>query len=154
VTVSHDDDALDRRALMKVAAGGVAAASLIALSPLAGNTAQAAFLPNNFRAIVHVTRQEDFPYAFSSLDTIAQHYSKATGRLVIDGDAVKALTDDDILGQIKSANDAGAEIVAANDALSINGIDSDSLPDYIDTGNPGIIAVVDAQTKGFQYYKL
>jgi intracellular sulfur oxidation DsrE/DsrF family protein len=73
---------------------------------------------------------------------------------VIDGDAVKALTDDDILGQIKSANDAGAEIVAANDALSINGIDSDSLPDYIDTGNPGIIAVVDAQTKGFQYYKL
>ena len=111
-------------------------------------------MPNNFRAVVHITRQEDFTYAFSSLDTIAQHYKKATGRLIIDGDAVKGLTDDDILAQLKSADDAGAEIVAANDALSVNGIDPDSLPDYVNTDNPGVIAVVDAQVKGYHYYKL
>jgi intracellular sulfur oxidation DsrE/DsrF family protein len=111
-------------------------------------------VPNNFRSVVHITRQEDFVYAFSSLDTIARHYKKATGRLIVDGDAVKGLTDDDILGQLKSANDAGAEIVAASDALSINGIDPSTLPDYVNTDNPGLIAVVEAQTKGYQYVKI
>ena len=123
-------------------------------APWSSSDVEAAFVPNDFRAVVHITRQEDFPYAFSSLDTIAQHYKKATGRLIVDGDAVKGLTDEDTLGQIKSANDAGAEIVAASDALSINGIDPASLPDYVDSDNSGVIAVVDAQTKGFQYYKL
>lgn len=148
-----DDSSLDRRSLMKVATGGLIVGGLVATL---GDThrAEAAFVPNNFRAAVHITRQEDLPYAFSSLDTIAQHYKKATGRLIFDGDAVKSLTDDNVLAQVKSANDAGAEIVAANDALSINGIDPSSLPDYINTDNPGVIAVVDAQVKGYHYYKL
>lgn len=150
-----DDVAFDRRSLMKVAAGGIVVGSVIAANPwTTGEAEAAAFVPNNFRAVVHVTRQEDFTYAFSSLDTIAQHYSKAKGRLIIDGDAVKGLTDDDTLAQIKSAKDAGAEIVAANDALSVNGIDPSTLPDYVDSDNPGVIAVVDAQVKGYHYYKL
>ncbi len=154
ISNEQEEAALDRRALMKVAAGGLVAGGLITAAPWMAGEAEAAFVPNNFRAVVHVTRQEDFTYAFSSLDTIAQHYKKATGRFIIDGDAVKGLTDEDILGQLKSAKDAGAEIVAASDALSVNGIDPDSLPDYVDTDNPGVIAVVDAQVKGYHYYKL
>ena len=149
-----DDESLDRRALLKAAAGGLAVGGLLVSAPWTSGDAEAAFVPNNFRAVVHITRQEDFPYAFSSLDTIAQHYKKATGRLIVDGDAVKGLTDDDTLGQIKSANDAGAEIVAASDALNINEIDPASLPDYVNSDNSGVIAVVDAQVKGYHYYKL
>lgn len=150
----NDDDTLDRRALLKVAAGGLVAGGLLTAAPIGSSTVDAAMVPNNFRAAVHVTRQEDFQYALSSLDTIAQHYKKATGRLIIDGDAVKGLTDDGILGQLKSANDAGAEILAASDALGINNIDPSTLPDYLDASNPGVIAVVEAQVKGFHYYKI
>ncbi|MEZ4531473.1 MAG: hypothetical protein R2835_02240 [Thermomicrobiales bacterium] len=151
--LENDDAALARRALIKGAAGGLIAGGLIAGS-METRLAEAAFVPNNFHVVVHVTRQEDLPYAFSSLDTVAQHYKKATARLVFDGDAVKALTDDDVLTQVQAAKDAGAEIVAASDALSINGIDASSLPDFVDTDNTGVIAVVDAQVKGFHYYKL
>jgi intracellular sulfur oxidation DsrE/DsrF family protein len=152
--IEPTEESLDRRALIKIAAGGLAAGGLLAEAAQRPVGVVAAFVPNNFRAVVHITRQEDFAYAFSSLDTIAQHYKKASGRLILDGDAVKGLTDDDILGQLKSAKDAGAEIVAASDALSINGIDPSSLPSYVKSDNPGVIAVVDAQVKGYHYYKL
>jgi intracellular sulfur oxidation DsrE/DsrF family protein len=148
------DEALDRRAMLKAAAGGFVAGGLLAAVSQRPLQAEAAFVPNNFRAVVHITRQEDFTYAFSSLDTIAQHYKKATGRLIIDGTAVMGLSNDDILGQIQSAKDAGAEIIAASDALSINGIDPSALPSYIKTDVQGVIAVVDAQVKGYHYMKL
>jgi len=127
---------------------------MLVSTPWESNEVQAALVPNNFRVAVHVTRQEDFAYAFSSLDTIAKHYTKATAKLIVDGDGVKSLTDDGVLGQIDAANKAGAQIIAASDALSANGIDPTTLPSYIDTKNPGVIAVVEAQTTGFQYYKL
>ncbi len=146
--------AIDRRALMKVVAGGAVAGGLLASAPLVANEVHAATVPSNFRAAVHITRQEDFVYAFSSLDTIAKHYKKATGRLIVDGDAVKSLTDSDILGQIDAAKKAGAEIVVASDALSMNGIDPSTLPSYFDTKNSGVIAVMEAMTKEFNYYKL
>ncbi len=150
----QNDGALDRRSMMKVAAGGLLVGGLLAVAPRGSEEAEAADVPNNFRAVVHITRQEDFPYAFSSLDTIAQHYSKAKGLFLIDGAAVKGLTDSGILDQLKSANDAGAEIAVANDALSMNGIDPSSLPDYVNSDNPGIIFAVEAQVKGYHYYKL
>ncbi len=148
------DGEFDRRALLRVAAVGVSAGGFLAVAPSFAGDAAADSVPNNFRAAIHVTRQEDFTYAFSALDTIAQHYKKATGHLIIDGDAVKSLTDDAVLTQLQNAKDSGAEIVAASDALSINGIDPSSLPDYIKSGDPGVIAVVDAQVKGFHYYKI
>lgn len=150
----HGNDSFDRRSLVKVAAAGVVASGLLAAAPMELRDVDAAFVPNNFHAVVHVTRQEDFPYAFSSLDTISQNYEKAKGRLVIDGDAVRGLSDAGLLDHIKAAKDNGAEIVAASDALTINGIDASTLPDYIDTGSTGVIAVVDAQVKGYHYYKL
>jgi len=150
----QNEGALDRRAMMKVAAGGLLVGGLLSIAPRATEDAEAADVPNNFRAVVHITRQEDFTYAFSSLDTIAQHYKKATGKFLIDGEAVKGLTDSGILDQLKSAHDAGAEIVVASDALSMNGIDPDSLPDYVNSDNPGVIAAVESQVKGYHYYKL
>jgi len=155
--VSHleqDDESIDRRALMKVAAGGLLAGGMLAAAPRISGGVEAADVPNNFRAVVHITHQENFPYAFSTLEIIAKNYKKATGRLILDGDAVKGLTDDDILGQIKTASDAGAEIYAASDALSINGIDPSSLPKYVNSSDPGVIAVVDAQLKKYHYLAL
>ena len=149
-----DDESLDRRSLMKVAAGGLVAGGLLATAPRFSGEVEAASVPSNFRAVVHITRLENFPYAFSSLETIAKNYKKATGRLIVDGDAVKGLTADDILGQIEAANDAGAEIYAASDALSINGIDPSSLPKFVNSGDPGVIAVVDAQIKNYHYLAL
>ena len=154
ISNDQDDGALDRRAMMKVAVGGLLVGGLLSAAPSFSHEAEAADVPNNFRAVVHITRQEDYASAFSSLDTIAQHYKKATGRLLIDGEAVKGLTDTGILDQLKSADDAGTEIVVANDALSTNGIDPDSLPDYVNSDNPGVIAAVEAQVKGYHYYKL
>ena len=84
---------------------------------------------------------------------IAESYKKATGRLIIDGDAVNSLSDQGMLDQLKSANDADAEILAASDALEINGIDASSLPDYIDSSMPGLIAVLESETKGYHYFK-
>jgi len=151
---AQSEDRFDRRTLMKVATGGVAAAGLLAVAPSAAPSVAAAFVPNNFRAAIHVTSEDGMQYAYSALETIANNYSKASGRLIIDGAAVKLLTTDVGLSNVKSAHDAGAEIVAANDALAINGIDPTTLPDYVDTSNPGVIAVVDSQVKGFHYYKL
>ena len=150
----QDAESLDRRSLMKVATGGLLAGVVLAAAPQFSGDTEAASVPNNFRAVVHITRLENFPYAFSSLETIAKEYKKATGRLIVDGDAVKGLNDDDILGQIQTANDAGAEIYAASDALSINGIDPSSLPKYINSGDPGVIAVVEAQSKQYYYFAL
>jgi intracellular sulfur oxidation DsrE/DsrF family protein len=146
--------ALDRRSLIKLAGAGVAAATLLGASPNSMNEVSAAFVPNNFRACIHITSEDGFQYAFSALQTIADQYKKASGRLIIDGAAVKSLTSDDMIASLKSANDKGAEIQAASDALAINGIDPSTLPDFIDTKNPGVIAVVDSQVKGYHYYKL
>lgn len=148
-----DGKALDRRSVIRAAVGGVAVGTLLPFVPETSTGVSAASVPNNFRAIIHVTRQDDFPYAFSSLATIAQSYKKATGRLLIDGDAVKSLTDETVLAQLESANDAGAEIAAASDALSINGLDPSSLPSYVDTKDPAVIAVVDAQINRYHYLK-
>lgn len=149
------DERLDRRDLLKVAAGGVLVGGFLAATPLVqGDGEVAAMVPNNFRGLVHVTNEDGLQYAYSALSVIAEHYKDAKGRLVIDGSAVKILTTDDGLNNIKAIHDQGSDIVAASDALQINGIDKDSLPDYIDTDNPGIIAVIDGLTKGFQYYKV
>ena len=146
-------DSMDRRALMKVAAGGLVVGGILGAAPSSESRVEAAFVPNNFRATVHVTTQEAIPFALSSLHTIAENYSKATGRLIIDGNAVTSLSDQGFLDQLKNAKDAGAEIAAASDALQINGIDPASLPDYIDWSLPGIIAVLEADTKGYHYFK-
>ena len=151
---AHTEDRIDRRTLMKVATSGVAVAGLLTVAPTEANSVSAAFVPNNFRAAIHVTSEDGMQYAYSALETIANNYSKASGRLIIDGAAVKLLTTDDGLSNVKSVHDAGADVVAASDALAINGIDPSTLPDYIDTSNPGVIAVVDSQVKGFHYYKL
>lgn len=149
------DDRFDRRNLLKTAAGGLVAGGLLAATPmLHGEVAAAAIVPNNFRGLVHATNVESLTYAYAALQTISEHYKDAKGRLVLDGDAVKTLTTDDGLNNVKAAHDGGADIVAANDALEMNGIDKDSLPDYIDTDNPGIIAVIDGQVKGYHYYKV
>jgi intracellular sulfur oxidation DsrE/DsrF family protein len=140
--------------MVKAAIAGVSSGMVLPLLPRSSDGVEAASVPNNFRAIVHITRQEDFTYAFSSLAIIAQKYKKATGRLLIDGAAVTSLTDDDVLTQLKSASDAGAEILAASDALSINNIDPSSLPDFIEAKNPGVIAIVDAQINRYHYMKL
>ena len=142
-------DRVNRRMLVKTAAAGVAASGLI-VAP----SAAAAFVPNNFHALIHVTNADGMQYAFSALQTIAEHYDKATGRLIIDGSAVAMLATDDGLKSLEAADKAGADILAARDALQINGIDPDSLPDFIDAKETGIIAVIDAQIKGFHYYKL
>jgi intracellular sulfur oxidation DsrE/DsrF family protein len=147
-------NAIDRRSLLKVTGGALAAAAIYAAAPIASNEVAEAFVPNNFHACIHITREDDFQYAFSALQTISEQYKKATGRLIVDGGAVKSLTSDDMIASLKSANDKGAEIKAASDALAINGVDPTSLPDFIDAKNPGVIAVVDAQVKGFHYYKL
>jgi intracellular sulfur oxidation DsrE/DsrF family protein len=139
---------------VKLAAGGAISGGLAAALPARPASVDAAFVPNNFRAVVHVTSEDGMQYAFAALETITENYDKATARLVIDGSAVKLLTTDDGLNSIKAAHDAGAEIVVANDALAINGIDPSTLPDYIDKDNPGVIAVVDSQVKGFHYYKV
>lgn len=141
---------VSRRTLVKTAAFGLTA------SGLAGTTSEPAeaFVPNNFHALIHVTHPDSMPYAYSALQTIAEHYEKATGRLVIDGSAVTILTASDDLDRLEAASKAGSEIIVAHDALEINGIDSDSLPDFIQTDDTGLIAVVDAQVKGFHYYKL
>lgn len=146
--------AVDRRGLFKVAGGGLVAAGLLAAAPLATGEIAEAFVPNNFRACIHVTREEDFQYAFSALETISEHYSKASGLLIIDGAAVKSLASDDMITSLTSAHDNGADIAAAADALEINGIDPTTLPDFIDVKNPGVIQVVDSQVKGYHYYKL
>ena len=144
---------LDRRTLIKVAAGGAVAGGVLAAAPASGSDVAAAMLPSNFRAAVHVTDEGAMQYAYSALATISEHYSKAKGRLIIDGAAVKVLTTEDGLNNVKSVHDAGAEIWAANDALAINGIDPASLPDFINTDNPGVIAVLESQATGYQYYK-
>ena len=41
----------------------------------------------------------------------------------------------------------------ASDALAANGIDPTSLPDYINSENPGVIAVLESQSTGYLYYK-
>lgn len=148
------DRQLDRRSLVKTAVAGATAVGLAALAPSDTSATARAFVPNNFHAVIHVTNPDGMPYAFSALQTIADHYDKATGRLIIDGTAVAMLATEDGLASLETAEKAGAEIVAARDALQINGIDPDSLPDFIDADDPGIIAVVDAQVKGFHYYKL
>jgi len=144
----------DRRKVLKAASG----AAVVGGVALSAHNAQAALLPsavpNNFRAVVHVTNEEGLPYAYAALETITEDYKKAKGLLVIDGSAVKILTTDEGLANLKAVKDAGADVAAANDALAINGIDPESLPDFIDVDNPGVIAVVDAQVKGFHYYKL
>lgn len=150
---NQEHERLDRRTLIKVAAGGVAATGLLAMAPEPSGAEPAALVPNNFRAAIHVTDEDSLQYAYSALETIAEHYKKADGQLIIDGSAVKVLATDDGLNNLKSAHDAGAEIVAANDALVIHGIDPKSLPDFINVDNPGVIAVIDAQVKGFHYYK-
>ena len=148
-----EHERLDRRALMKAAAGGAIASGLLVTAPaLAGATLPAA-VPNNFRAAVHVTDENSMQYAYSALETISQHYSKAKGRLIIDGAAVKILATDDGLNNVKSVHDAGADVWVANDALAINGIDPASLPDFINTDNPGVIAVLESQSTGYLYYK-
>lgn len=150
---NEERERLDRRTLIRVAAGGVAATGLLAAVPEPSGAAPAALVPNNFRAAIHVTDENSLQYAYSALETIAEHYKKADGQLIIDGAAVKILATDDGLNNVKSAHDAGADIVAANDALAIYGIDPKSLPDFINVDNPGVIAVIDAQVKGFHYYK-
>jgi intracellular sulfur oxidation DsrE/DsrF family protein len=151
---STRDSRLDRRTILKVASGAAVAGGVA----LSAHSAQAALLPpavpNNFRAVVHVTNEDGLQYAYAALETITEHYKKAKGRLVVDGSAVKILATDEGLANVTAAHDAGAEIAAANDALAINGIDPESLPDFIDASNPGVIAVVDAQVKGYHYYKL
>jgi len=149
----EESERLDRRTLIKVAAGGVATTSVLAIAPEPSGAAPAALVPNNFRAAIHVTDEDSLQYAYSALETIAEHYEKADGQLILDGSAVKILATDDGLNNLKSAHDAGADIVAANDALAIHGIDPKSLPDFINVDNPGVIAVIDAQVKGFHYYK-
>jgi intracellular sulfur oxidation DsrE/DsrF family protein len=149
----EETNRLDRRTLMRVAAGGVAVTGLLAAAPESSEAATAALVPNNFRAAIHVTNEDSLQYAYSALETIAEHYKKADGRLIIDGAAVKILATDDGLNNVKSAHDAGAEIMAANDALAIHGIDPKSLPDFINTDNPGVIAVIDSQVTGYHYYK-
>jgi intracellular sulfur oxidation DsrE/DsrF family protein len=144
---------LDRRTLMKGAAGGAIASGLIAAAPALTGAALPAAVPNNFRAAVHVTDENALQYAYSALETISQNYSKAKGRLIIDGAAVKILTTDDGLNNIKAVHDGGADVWVANDALAINGIDPASLPDFINTDNPGVIAVLESQSTGYMYYK-
>jgi intracellular sulfur oxidation DsrE/DsrF family protein len=144
----------DRRALLRATGGGLAAALVLGASPLVVDDSAEAFVPNNFRACIHVTREDDFQFAFAALQTIADQYKKASGRLIVDGAAVKALTSEDMISSLKSANDKGASIQAASDALAINGIDPSSLPGFIDAKNTGVIAVVDSQVKGYHYYKL
>lgn len=149
------DDRLDRRMLIKAAAGGVVAGGLVLAAPAAVSVAAEAQVPNNFHALIHVTNQEGMQYAFSALQTMSDHYSKAKGRLVIDGSAVGVLADKDGLASLESVSKKdGIEIFAASDALEINQIDTDSVPDFIDASNTGIIAVIDAQIKGYHYYKL
>ena len=144
---------LDRRTLMKVAAGSAVVGGLLVASPGHSGAAPSAMVPNNFRAAVHVTDENSMQYAYSALATISEHYSKAKGRLIIDGAAVKILATDDGLNNVKSVHDAGADIWVASDALAANGIDPTSLPDYINSENPGVIAVLESQSTGYLYYK-
>ncbi|MCA9858783.1 MAG: hypothetical protein KC438_03635 [Thermomicrobiales bacterium] len=148
------DSGMDRRTLIKGAAGATAALGLRTAISDRSAAAPLPFVPSDFRAVIHVTRADDLPYAFSALQTIADHYSKASGRLVLDGSAVTSLTSDQTLDALQQAHEHGAEIVAASDALEINGVDVSSLPDFVNTKETGLIAVVDAQLKGFHYYKL
>ena len=115
---NEERERLDRRTLIRVAAGGVAATGLLAAVPEPSGAAPAALVPNNFRAAIHVTDENSLQYAYSALETIAEHYKKADGQLIIDGAAVKILATDDGLNNVKWAHDAGADIVAANDALA------------------------------------
>lgn len=151
--VTNENERLDRRALMKAAAGGAVAGGLFVTAPALTGAALPATMPTNFRAAVHVTDENSLQYAYSALETISQHYSKAKGRLIIDGDAVKILATDDGLNNVKSVHDAGADVWVANDALAINGIDPASLPDFINSDNPGVIAVLESQSTGYMYYK-
>lgn len=152
--IDDDHGRFDRRALMKIAAGGAAAGGL--LFTAVGNTGAAppAMVPKNFRAAVHVTDATTMQYAYSALETISQNYSSAKGRLIIDGAAVKILATEDGLNNVKSVHDAGADVWVANDALAINGIDPTSLPDFINSDNPGIIAVLESQSTGYMYFKV
>jgi intracellular sulfur oxidation DsrE/DsrF family protein len=150
---ADEKNRLDRRTLMKGAAGGALASGLLVAAPALTGAALPAAVPNNFRAAVHVTDESSLQYAYSALETISQHYSKAKGRLIIDGPAVKILTTEDGLNNVKSVHDAGADVWVANDALAINGIDPTSLPDFINSENPGVIAVLESQSTGYMYYK-
>ena len=150
---ADEDNRLDRRTLMKVAAGSAVVGGLLVTAPGHTGAALPATVPNNFRAAVHVTDEAAMQYAYSALATISEHYSKAKGRLIIDGAAVKILTTEDGLNNVKSVHDGGADIWVANDALAINGIDPTSLPDFINTDNPGVIAVLESQSTGYLYYK-
>lgn len=144
---------VDRRALLKLAGGGMVAAGLLAASPVFHDEVEAAFIPNNFHACVHVTNEDQYPYAMSALATIADNYDKAHALLIIDGSAVKALSSSDMVDQLKAANDKGADMAVATDALQINGIDPSTVPDFISAKNPGVIEVINAMVKGYHYYK-
>lgn len=152
--LTEADVRLGRRTLIRVATGGALAGGLLAVAPDITSAVDAVLVPNNFRALVHVTSEDSLQYAFSALETITEHYDKASAQLLIDGPAVKILATADGIKNVQSAKDAGAEIVAASDALQINGIDPKSLPDFIDASNTGVIAAVNSQVKGYHYYKV
>lgn len=145
---------VDRRSLVKGAAAGVVMGGLLATGQAPAGAAASDSIPNNFHAAIHVSTPETMPYAYAALETISEHYDKAKGRLILDGSAVTLLSDDGALASLKSANDAGAEIVAARDACQINNIDPDSVPDFIDAGSNGLVAVIDSYMKHYHYYKL
>jgi len=153
-TPAKHDELFDRRTLVKAAAVGVAAGGLLGagLAPTGADASDS--IPNNFHAAIHVSTTEAMPYAYAALETISEHYKKAQGRLILDGSAVTLLSDDGAVASLKSASDAGAEIVAARDACQINNIDPDSLPDFIDAGSNGIVVVIDSYMKHFHYCKL
>ncbi len=140
--------------MVKVAAASVVTGEFLWASPAAASVLADVAVPNNFHALIHVTNPEGMQYAYSALQTMAEHYSKAKARLIIDGSAVDAVTTPDGLSSLEAASKSGVDIAIARDALEINGIDPKSLPDFLDAGNPGIILVVDALVKGFHYYKL
>lgn len=142
----------DRRGLLRYALG--VSAGIAALAAPSQRNASAADVPDNFRAAIHITEEASFTYALSALQTIHDDYHKASGRLIIDGNAVKSLASQSTLDALKTAHDAGADIVAASDALEINGIDPNTLPDFVSVGDPGLILVLEAQVKGYHYYKV
>lgn len=142
----------DRRGLIRGALGISAGVAAFAV-PLQRH-ADAADVPDNFRAAIHITEESSFPYALSALQTIHDDYHKASGRLIIDGDAVNGLVSTATIDALKAAHDDGADIQAASDALAINGIDPSTLPDFVSVGDPGLILVLEAQVKGYHYYKV
>lgn len=142
----------DRRGLLRYAIG--VSAGIAALAVPSQRNTYAADVPDNFRAAIHITEEASFPYALSALQTIHDDYHKASGRLIIDGNAVNGLASQSTLDTLKTAHDDGADIVAASDALEINGIDPSTLPDFVSVGDPGLILVLEAQVKGYHYYKV